>query len=170
MDWVRLVKERNEWVAHNFPDNKLPKPQESILGMIEELGELAHSHLKELQNIRGTAEEHQALAKDAIGDVTIYLLGVLSESGYRPDWDLAEEIPNKPEMCIFQACCFLGRIAVFSTSGAYDRVFELNVDALCGELDAYCVIRGWDYEAIVLETWARVSKRDWIADPAAGGE
>jgi len=44
----------------------------SLLGLIEELGELAHSHLKEQQGIR-TSEDHVAKAKDAIGDIVIFL-------------------------------------------------------------------------------------------------
>jgi NTP pyrophosphatase (non-canonical NTP hydrolase) len=33
-----------------------------------------------------------------------------------------------------------------------------------------CNARGWDFGAIVEETWARVSKRDWRADAVHGGE
>ena len=47
-----------------------------VVGCIEELGSCPDSHLKRKQGIRGTPEEHDTAAKDAIGDVIVYLLGV----------------------------------------------------------------------------------------------
>ena len=29
----------------------------------------------------------------------------------------------------------------------------------------YCSTRGWDFEAIVRETWSHVGQRDWVKDP-----
>src|SRR4051812_17474924 len=81
LDWDQLVDERNAWVAHNFPD--MVRGQ-SVFGVIEELGELCHSNLKQEQSIRGSDAEHEANAKDAIGDVTIYLLGVMAHNEVRP--------------------------------------------------------------------------------------
>lgn len=88
---------QNEWATRNFGE------QEAItqfLGVVEEVGELAHSILKQQQCIRGSHEEHEAKARDAVGDIAIFLLG-------------------------------------------------------------YCNRRGWDLQAIIDETWAEVSKRDW---------
>lgn len=51
---------------------------------MEELGELTHSHLKQLQGIRGTPEEHVAKAKDAVGDIIVYLADYCTRRG----WDL----------------------------------------------------------------------------------
>lgn len=50
-------------------------PHQPLLGALEELGELAHAHLKNEQNIRGTAEKHLESKKDAVGDVIVYLAG-----------------------------------------------------------------------------------------------
>jgi NTP pyrophosphatase (non-canonical NTP hydrolase) len=44
------------------------------LGLGEEVGELFHAHLKEEQNIRGESNAHQLEAKDAVGDIIIYLM------------------------------------------------------------------------------------------------
>lgn len=170
MDWERLIAERNEWVAHNFPDNKLPRPQETTLGLIEEIGELAHSHLKELQNIRGTAEEHQANAKDAVGDATVYLLGVLSFHGVVPD---ESRLPtffiaklDSPQGCIFQASKWAGQVGELTNEFSAER----KTGRIAVALRSYCQLRGWDYEQIVTETWAKVSKRDWIENPQDGNE
>lgn len=66
------------WASRNFPDSEHWQP---LLGAVEELGELAHSHLKESQGIRKTSEEHQIKAKDAIGDIIIYLAHYCSLRG-----------------------------------------------------------------------------------------
>jgi NTP pyrophosphatase (non-canonical NTP hydrolase) len=48
-------------------------PDDPLIGLVEEVGELAHAHLKQKQKIRGTYKEHQAAKIDAIGDIMIYL-------------------------------------------------------------------------------------------------
>lgn len=68
------------WQSRNFPNQK---PHECILGIVEEVGELCHAHLKEEQGIRGTAEENQAKAQDAIGDALIYLAGYCNVRGWK---------------------------------------------------------------------------------------
>ncbi len=53
--WISLIRDRNIWIEHNFPGPDMPN---SLLGVIEELGELTHAHLKSKQNIRGDQEKH----------------------------------------------------------------------------------------------------------------
>jgi NTP pyrophosphatase (non-canonical NTP hydrolase) len=43
-----------------------------LLGIVEELGELAHSFLKDAQGIR-QHENHEELMKDAVADIVIFL-------------------------------------------------------------------------------------------------
>ena len=74
-----LQQEHREWSARNFPNKKHHEP---LLGVMEEVGELAHAHLKAAQGIRGTEEEHSEKAKDAIGDIVIFLSDYCTESGY----------------------------------------------------------------------------------------
>lgn len=71
----------HEWRQRNFPD---ADATQQLLGVAEELGELSHSHLKEMQGIRGDSGLHQANAKDAVGDLMIYLMGYCSCRG----WDI----------------------------------------------------------------------------------
>jgi NTP pyrophosphatase (non-canonical NTP hydrolase) len=70
MNLSDLMCEVSQWAEYNFPD---AQPHQPLLGALEELGELAHAHLKEEQGIRGLSSEHQAAKVDAIGDVVIYL-------------------------------------------------------------------------------------------------
>lgn len=66
------------WINHNFPNQPLYRP---FFGMIEELGELAHSHLKLEQGIRGN-EEHVAKSKDAIGDFAMFMMHYCTLRGW----------------------------------------------------------------------------------------
>jgi NTP pyrophosphatase (non-canonical NTP hydrolase) len=72
------------WV-HRQPFGKNQPSWQPLLGIVEEIGELAHAHLKEEQKIR-TNENHDANAKDAVGDVFIYLMGYCISRG----WSLEE--------------------------------------------------------------------------------
>lgn len=60
-----------EWINNNFPNKPAWQP---LLGMVEEIGELSHSFLKQEQGIRGTFNEHEEKMKDAIGDIIIFLI------------------------------------------------------------------------------------------------
>jgi NTP pyrophosphatase (non-canonical NTP hydrolase) len=75
---AQLQSEQRDWVAYNFPGRE---PFYPLLGAVEELGELAHAHLKMLQGIRGTKEEHMAAAADAVADTIIFLADYCSEMG-----------------------------------------------------------------------------------------
>lgn len=66
----KLQDEQRPWIAHNFPDRL---PFFPLLGVMEELGELAHAHLKGLQNIRHTPEQIYEMKKDSVGDIVVFL-------------------------------------------------------------------------------------------------
>ena len=58
------------WADKNFGKQAAYKP---LLGIVEELGELTHAQLKMEQGIR-INEDHTEAAKDAIGDLMVYLM------------------------------------------------------------------------------------------------
>jgi NTP pyrophosphatase (non-canonical NTP hydrolase) len=66
-----LQHEHAVWLRRNFPDQQSYQP---ILGIVEELGELSHAHLKMEQGIRGDHESLFAEKVDAVGDIFIYLM------------------------------------------------------------------------------------------------
>lgn len=71
-----LQREHAEWQEKNFG---FPSPEQLFLGVVEEVGELAHAQLKMAQGIRGVGE---ADVKDAVGDVVIFLAGFCTAMGY----------------------------------------------------------------------------------------
>ncbi len=67
----KLQEEQKDWGLKNFG----PQPSyRMLLGIVEEVGELAHAHLKSEQGIR-INEDHNAAKEDAIGDIVTYLAG-----------------------------------------------------------------------------------------------
>lgn len=73
-------KELNEWQHRNF-NNCFP--EDMLIGMTEELGELAHAFLKHKQGIREYANGGDVKDKiaDAFGDVIVYGCQLLSVLG-----------------------------------------------------------------------------------------
>lgn len=71
------------WLDRNFPDQN---PHDGLLGITEEVGELAHAHLKGAQGIRHTANEIHEMKKDALGDIFIFMLSYANSNGF----DVAE--------------------------------------------------------------------------------
>ena len=89
MRLATLQTEHLEWVTKNFPHQM---PHQPLLGLAEEVGELAHAHLKSEQGIRGydglTSDEYRDEAIDAIGDIVIYLASYCNSVGI----DLADAV------------------------------------------------------------------------------
>lgn len=160
MDWARLVLERNEWVSHNFPhkEGDLEPPGQSIFGCIEELGELVHHRLKLEQHIRGTDEEHIEGEKDSIGDLSVYLLGVMNVVG----------IPVSRPIMTIPSLENTIKILAKSVGDLALRGWLYDVEKTVAAMIIYCEHMDWDYEEIVCKTWEEVKKRDWIAYPDTG--
>lgn len=76
----KLQPEIAAWRVKNFPESGMIH---QFMGMVEEMGELSHAILKDQQGIRGATELE---AKDAVGDVLIYMINFCSTLG----WDLEE--------------------------------------------------------------------------------
>lgn len=71
-----LQKMVGTWARKNFGPHVGPENIQGyrcLLGAIEELGELCHAHLKQEQGIRGTPDIQDEQARDALGDIVIYL-------------------------------------------------------------------------------------------------
>lgn len=76
---AELQHELQPWQEHNFPGRDAWEP---LVGVMEEAGELAHAHLKKHQGIRGTAQELDIAAEDAVGDIIVYLADFCNARGF----------------------------------------------------------------------------------------
>jgi NTP pyrophosphatase (non-canonical NTP hydrolase) len=164
MDWTTLLAERNEWVAHNFPNPHVPNPGESILGIMEEVGELSHAYLKSAQNIRGDRTQHEEDAKDAVADITIYLLGVMNIYGLPSD-NLLVKLNTKD---MFEALMYLGKATGELCSSSADLPDEYAMEKIISACEEICKHMDWEYETLVWSTWWKVKQRDWAAYPETG--
>ena len=75
-----LQVEQRKWVKHNFPNRTNYHP---LLGVVEEVGELCHAHLKHEQGIRGFEDQYtfEQYAEDAIGDIIVFLADYCNANG-----------------------------------------------------------------------------------------
>jgi hypothetical protein len=176
--WQDYHERRNKWVAHNFPtteDLALPM-EETCEGIVEELGELAHANLKSKQNIRGSQVEHEAAAKDAVGDIVVYLWGI---TGRQPAtfigkdfWSAVDYELTKPRVSYILEMaaavgCIAGNISQSYSASGY-TASRYHCTRLVALLIGYCRERGWDFNQVVDETWKVVEKRDWQLYPDTG--
>lgn len=87
-----MQAERNEWIAHNFPqeDEMLGNVRDVVYGMVEEMGELCHALLKASQGIRGMGDpavlREQVI--DAHCDLIIFSLGLPKHFEYDLETEL----------------------------------------------------------------------------------
>lgn len=157
-EWMELVKQRKEWVDLNFPPDV---PSHSILGVIEEVGELTHHYLKMTQGIRGTDDEHLSEIRDAIADTAIYLMGVMYHEGCY-FWGKPIVVLGSTEDKIMRLANATGDLAM-GRGTAMDRI-GMIIFLLEEIADDYMT----DFDTLVRDTWEKVSKRNWVDNPQDG--
>lgn len=85
----KLQKLHRKWANENFGDTDSHFARRvlwCVMGVQEEAGELSHAILKCDQGIRGGAEEHAEAARDAVGDIVLYLIDLCNQCG----WDFVQ--------------------------------------------------------------------------------
>jgi NTP pyrophosphatase (non-canonical NTP hydrolase) len=106
-----------EWADRNFPSDENHGRMYCALGVAEESGELAHAVLKREQGIRGTAEKHDDDAKDAIGDISIYLMHFCCKAG----WDFESIVRETAENVLKRDWVTDPDMGVCATKAVKDR-------------------------------------------------
>jgi NTP pyrophosphatase (non-canonical NTP hydrolase) len=160
MNWEQLAEEHKEWEDRNFPNDDYENSLfRSCLGVLEELGELAHARLKREQGIRGEETQHVADEQDAVADMTIYLLGVMHKIGKVPEYGVISG-PRDEVPIIKTLAHEVGKLMINPSQYMCEKIVYL--------IEHYCIARGWDYETLVRNTWSFVKQRDWVANPQDG--
>lgn len=77
----QIFEEAVLWSRANFGDQPSYRP---LLGIVEEVGELCHAHLKGEQGIRLTPEQVAEKKVDAVADIMIYLFDYCGREGIDP--------------------------------------------------------------------------------------
>lgn len=163
----RLQLEMKGWQRHNFADRPEWLP---LMGAFEELGELVGAN-------------RAADIADAIGDVVIYLADYGNANKY--DLQCAYDL-NKVDgnVLYFGVTKHIAALTIELGKLAHshiklfqhirlDEPHEANACRALGralryldEISTDCLRRSLD--SVIEEVWARVSKRDWKADPTKG--
>lgn len=80
------------WAGENFPGEDFGEldPLLPFLGMVEEVGELAHALLKAIQGIRGQGDDEvrRARAIDAVGDLFVFAARFANKMDFSLEWAL----------------------------------------------------------------------------------
>lgn len=92
---INLQSELHKWRLRNFPN---ADAIQQLLGVMEEVGELTHAVLKQMQEIRGNSKDHDEAILDAVGDIQIFLAGFCSFRGinmYKAYTDTANTVMKR---------------------------------------------------------------------------
>jgi hypothetical protein len=163
LDWPRLIAEHRDWEDYNFPGTTMI---DDLMGVQEEVGELTHHHLKAKQSIR-TNEDHIAEGQDAVGDIMIYLLGVMGHVERMSDGphDVRHVTTDDAELLVLRQGIMMGLMHEACLSKRDERY---RISIFIHNLRRYCKSVEWDFDRIVTLTWAKVKQRDWQKDPVKG--
>ena len=150
----KLTPEVHDWQCHNFP---LSKPYQSLLGIIEEFGELITAKLG----------NSKVGVVDAIGDILVYMMDYCQKQ----EWNLSEIYKNRDtdEACLIAGVC-LGKLAhahLKLEQGIRGNPAELvnSTHDMLQALVMICEDAAISYSVDVCDalsvTWSEVKKRDW---------
>lgn len=166
--WEDLVARHNVWVNHNFPGPNMPN---SSLGVLEEMGELAHCHLKLKQGIRGN-EDLEADRQDSLADLLIYLLGVMDTVEYSSPVIVQPQGPPDLDNYLLRLGSSCGELAYLTAASLTVNRGTIAYEEVINQIVTYCSAYAGLLDIpllpLVQETWAQVETRDWIAYPETG--
>ena len=181
---LELQKELFRWQEYNFGEQE---DRRMVLGICEESGELCHAHLKLEQEIRGSKEKLVAKMRDAIGDISIYALNLLSNHKEElPGISARKDVEETSDMArigdsVLGIFCSAARVETARKTAETNPpaphpvaphevpAIARHVQQLFMHLNMLCGLLGWNLEKIIRETWGTVGKRNWKANPQDGG-
>jgi hypothetical protein len=169
LNWEQLIAERVEWAKYNFPGID---PQDTMFGVVEELGELCHSHIKKKSRIRNN-EDHDGKAMDAVGDLIIFLLSVMDRMMVVPANDYEPSLlyrrTQDSETALFYLSYWVGYMSFCEAEGRAGKIRDYHViDNIVYYAGQYCSGNYWDFDQIVMNTWEHVKQRDWQKNSVDG--
>jgi hypothetical protein len=161
MKFEELTNAVGEWSQRNFG-----KKQNPYMGMVEELGELAHCLLKREQGIRGFENPGFFLDQymDALGDICIYAANFAYNEKLKVDWPY-QKLDGTSNDQIAYACFWLSQLQMLP---------ELHEDmgrrlfCLLGCIRSLARQEELNLEEVAQQTWERVSVRDWKVNSQDG--
>jgi len=180
---AEIKVEMFKWQEYNFGEQD---DRRMVMGICEESGELIHAHLKLEQGIRGDTEALKAEARDAIGDICVYAMNLLSNNEedmptFKPRKDIEEtkDMVRIGDSALDIFCC-AARIETARKTRVTNPLpphptappeippIIRHTQELLMHVNSFCALVGWNLEEIVRETWRHVGQRDWRKYPKNG--
>jgi len=177
--WRQLQDEVAAWSERNFPSS-IGRPDRPILGIFEELGELAEALWKRRREEAG----------DAIADTAIYMADACAKLGWDMSTIVADALlaadndaldESDPRDVCSTLLVLVGKAAHHYLKSA--QQIRTNEDHAAGLRAAFVQIVStiwdcWDetrvdrdipFDQGVKAVWEKVRRRNWRADPIKGG-
>jgi hypothetical protein len=152
-----LSQEVGEWSRRNFGNKQNP-----YLGMVEELGELAHCLLKREQGIRGfeNPEFFREEFVDALGDIGIYAANFAFNNHINVQWPIVgRSLPqNTQTRYIANAAYWLSQLML---TPEVEEDLKRWLHHFLVEMALVAKLENLELEEIVCGVWQRVKVRDW---------
>jgi hypothetical protein len=157
----QISDEITPWAAKNF---KVHKPH---IGILEEIGEMAHVILKAHQKIRGYDDPVKRKREliDGIADVAIYGLHYIGIHKLAAPISL-DNLSDLSENTLLSNLSYAAG-AILSGDRNLSRN---NLPILFNNLNTLAIRENVNFLALVNDTWNKVSQRDWTANPVDAHE
>lgn len=159
-----LTLEVGEWSHRNFGAKQCP-----YLGIIEELGELAHCVLKRFQGIRGY-EDPEVFAgdyQDALGDICIYAANYCFNYQLVSNWQGDDRHSGlNHTKYLSNACYLLAHLP--TTKNDINNGTSLMMNNFLQELEYLAQLEQMELAVIANITWEKVVTRDWLQNKTNG--
>ena len=170
----KLQDEIAQWHRINYPNDDL---ESSLLGVMEELGELNRVQLKQDGGIRGTWEYWEAEKQKEVGDVVIGLINFCSFADIKFSSIVADsglavvefDTAKKALLCVGSSTGRLIEDQIFIVNKDKQKQSKYALSFIYDDLTAYCNFSGTDLMESVVNRWDTISKRDFIKNPETGG-
>lgn len=175
IDELQLIEQVGRWADKNFREKR-----QAELGIIEEIGEATHCVLKRFQGIRGFDKEDFFLEKftDALADTIIYLADwcFMHQAFFKLGRNqmVQEFNPTQERRVIQHLLLAASGLMGFEEVQMGDKieigrvgVYNLFAQRICNGVEYWAQIYEIDLRWAITTTWAKVGKRNWIANPDA---
>lgn len=173
VDLSQIQLEQTEWSLKNFG---IQPPHRPLLGIIEELGELEEAWL----------DDNKEEVADAIGDVAVYMLDYCGKRkwSFKELWDERAQAGYQAEVDIstgdINVVPFIKRLSHSQLKGEqgirggqvkHDAILRATLSSVLWMLNECAdIYLDKNLPDILAEVWAKVSKRDWVANPSTAHE
>ena len=175
----QLIEDVGSWATKNFVSHAPP------LGILEEVGEIAHGILKHLQKIRGfeNEEKFQTHIMDGFADAMIFLChtAYLHGAFFAFNRNCHNVMPVSSATEYYMISNVLQSLSALMNQEARDfdskltapeivNLYNLFCQRLCNALEIWASSYQINLKNATLMTWHKiVSKRDWNKDAKEGG-